>query len=192
MDCWDERYRAGEHRDDPPSPRLVQAVATLPPGRALDLACGPGRNALWLAAAGWRVTAVDRSGVALAMLRERALQLGLEVDTRRADLERGEFTIPPDSFDLICDFHYLQSDLFPEIRAGLRPGGLAVAAIHLVDATPGLRPMNRVYLLEPGELRNEFPGWEILHYSEGAPPGRRAVAEIVARRPVRSPPLLVA
>ena len=46
--------------------------------------------------------------------------------------------------------------------------------------------MNRDYLLEPGELRNEFPGWDILHYSEGAPPGRRAVAEIVARRRRRS------
>src|SRR5438067_11196563 len=98
----------------------------MPPGRALDLACGAGRNALYLATLGWQVTAVDSSAVAISILRERAAGLapGFSVDARVADLEAGGFTIAPASFDLILDFFYLQRDLFPHIREGLPPGGV--------------------------------------------------------------------
>src|SRR4051794_41834322 len=98
---------------------------------------------------------------------------GLSIDARVADLERREFTIEANAYDLICDFHYLQRDLFPDIREGVRPGGVAVAAIHLEGS----------FALRPGELREEFAGWKILYYSEGAEPGRsRRSARIIARR----------
>jgi len=73
--------------------------------------------------------------------------------------------------------------LFPQIRQGLRPGGIFVAAIHMVDPDAAGGPHHPDFLLEPGELRSEFAGWKISFYSEARPPGRsRRAARIVARR----------
>jgi tellurite methyltransferase len=161
-------------------------VENLAPGRALDLACGPGRNALYLAERGWQVTAVDASGVAVDILQRRARQRGLAVDARVADLEKGEFEIEPSAYDLVCDLFYLQRDLFPRIQRGVRSGGIVIAIIHMVDETPDVKPMNPAYLLRSGELRAVFAGWRIPHDYEGKPADsahRRRVAEIVAIRP---------
>src|SRR5579883_995154 len=119
---WDQHYSDPANLDFTPAPLLVEVADQLPPGRALDLACGAGRNAIFLASLGWKVTAVDRSTVAIRLLRERAA--GLTIDARVADLEAGGFVIEPSGYDLICDFHYLQRDLFPAIREGVRPGGV--------------------------------------------------------------------
>jgi tellurite methyltransferase len=168
---WDQHYRDPANVDLSPVGLLVESVEVLPPGRALDLASGPGRNAIFLAKLGWQVTAVDASEVALRLLRREAG--GLTIDVRRADLERGEFAIEPAGYDLICDFYYLQRDLFPAIREGLRPGGLFLGALHLSGN----------FSLRPGELRQEFAGWKILYYSESREPGRtRHIAKIAARK----------
>jgi tellurite methyltransferase len=168
---WDLHYSDAARLDPFPSPLLVEIADKLTPGRALDLACGAGRNTLYLARLGWQVTAVDASKTAIALLRESAG--GLPIDARVADLERREFTIEPHAYDLIGDFHYLQRDLFPDIRKGVRPGGLVVAAIHLDGS----------FAMQPGELREEFAGWKILYYSEAAEEGQgRRSARIVARR----------
>src|SRR4051794_38149719 len=126
---WERFYAENAQIDVSASPLLVEVAERLPPGRALDVACGAGRNSIYLAQLGWRVTAVDRAETAIALLRGRAG--GLAIDARVADLERREFTIEPQGYDLICDFHYLQRDLFPEMREGVRPGGMFVASIHL-------------------------------------------------------------
>lgn len=153
----------------------------LPPGRALDLACGPGRHSLYLARLGWRVTAVDSSPVAIGLLREQAGRLA--IDAHLADLERGEFAIAPDSYQLICDFLYLQRDLFPQIRAGVHPGGIFVGAIHLLQEGCNASPQHPDFLLQPGELRGYFDGWKVLFYSEGGDEGRsRRIARIMARK----------
>jgi hypothetical protein len=92
---------------------------------------------------------------------------------RLADLERGQFQIQPDEYDLICDCYYLQRDLFPSIKAGVRPGGMAIVIVHLAGVSPG-------------DVREFFSGWTILHYYEGLPNDtshRRPVAELVALRP---------
>jgi SAM-dependent methyltransferase len=168
---WDKHFAQPGNVSRTPSSLLVQVADMLPPGRALDLACGAGRNALYLASLGWQVTAVDSSGVAIAAL--RAAGPGHAIDVRVADLEKHEFTIEPDSFDLICDFYYLQRDLFPAIRAGVRPGGMFTGAIHLTGS----------FAMPSGELRDAFAGWKILYYSEAPDPGRtRASARILARR----------
>lgn len=185
---WNERYRRGEHLSDSPAPLVVKTVENIHPGRALDLACGGGRHALFLAEKGWRVTAVDGSRVAIESVQRRARERGLDVDARRADLEKHEFEIPAESFDLVCDCCYLQRDLFPAIRDGVRPGGMVIAIIHMLDDSPAVKPMNPDFLLKRGELRQFFAEWEIMHQFEGKPqdaPHQRAVAEIVARRPVR-------
>ena len=172
---WDAHYSDPAHISLEPAPLLVEAATLLPPGRALDLACGPGRNALYLARLGWQVTAVDYSSVAIAHLHEQ----NPAIDARLADLERHQFAIAPAGFDLICDFYYLQRDLFPEIREGVRAGGIFTGAIHLIE--PGRSQRNR---MKPGELREEFAAWEILHYAEPAEPERaRHSAAIIARRP---------
>ncbi|HEV2705063.1 MAG TPA: methyltransferase domain-containing protein [Pyrinomonadaceae bacterium] len=202
---WDERYRRGEHATLEPSRVLRRAVelfrhqrdAEEPSShphaaqrpRALDLACGAGRHALYLAAEGFRVTAVDASRVGVDLMLRRAAERGLELEARVADLERHEFLIEPEAYDLICDFYYLQRDLFDEMRAGLRPGGLFAAAIHTTDERPGVRPMNPDFLLRPGELAAAFRDWHILHYHEtredDRDPGEhtRHTAELIARRP---------
>lgn len=189
MADWDERYGRGDHATLEPNPLLVRAAEQLVAGRALDIACGAGRHALLLARRGWRVVAVDASRVGIEMTRERARELQVEVDARRADLERGEFEIERDAYDLICVFYYLQRNLWPEIRAGLRPGGSLVAAIHLADEDPSSEAGNPNFLLQPGELRAEFDDWEIAHYhetrltDEDAGEHHRRTAEIVARKP---------
>ena len=183
MPGWDERYRSGEHSNDAPHPLVVEYAATLTPGRALDLACGAGRHALYLAERGWQVTAVDSSQVAIEILRERARKRGIEVDARIADLERGEFVIEPETYDLIVVTCYLQRDLFPAIKAGLSLYGVALAVIAMEDDDPIVKPMNPAFLLQPGELRSylEELYW-LRDVEEKAMPGRRAMAEAVVRR----------
>ena len=168
---WDAHYSDAANAALPPADLLVEVAEMLPIGCALDLACGAGRNAIYLAELGWTVTAVDSSRVAISRLRERAS--GIRVDARVADLERREFAIERHGYDLICDFYYLQRDLFADIREGVRPGGMVVAAIHLEGS----------YALRPGELREEFAGWKVLFYSEGAEAGRKKrAARVIARR----------
>lgn len=183
---WDERYLRGEHATKEPSPLLRKAVDILMPGRALDIACGVGRHAIFLAERGWTVTAVDGARVGIEILKARARELGLTVDARVADLERGEFHIEPGTYDLICVFYYLQRDLFPSIRAGVKAGGAVVAAIHLNDGKEDARPRNPAYLLEPGELKQLFAGWEITYYHEGESDEgghHHDTAYLIARKP---------
>ena len=133
LEQWNERYRAGEQLFDAPVPLVVKFAGSVS-GEALDLACGSGRNALYLAKQGWNVTAVDGSPVAVNVLKERAHERGLDIDIRIADLERGEFKIPCDKYDLILDCYYLQRDLIPKMQAGVRPGGMIISIVHLADA----------------------------------------------------------
>ena len=185
MTDWDQRYERGQHINDSPHPLITSFASRLAPGRALDVASGTGRHAIWLAEHGWQVTAVDYSRVAIEILRQRCRDKGLAVESVTADLERHEFGIELESYDLIIVCNYLQRDLFATLKSGTRIGGTVIAVIALVDNDPNIRPMNPAYLLNPGELQAEFQGWEIVHSFEGksaADPHRRRTAEIVARR----------
>ena len=173
---WEQHYAQSETLEVAPSPLLVELAELMPPGRALDLACGAGRNALYLARLGWDVVAVDSSASAVRIVREHAAAAAVSVDARVANLETGDFIIEPSAFDLICDFFYLQRDLFAAIREGVRPGGLVAAEIHLRNEQP------HRFVLEPGELRREFEGWKILYYSEAARGHGRPSAAILARK----------
>ena len=93
---WDERYRSEGVKHSTPTPLLVETAQKLKPGRALDLACGTGRNAVWLAEHGWNVTAVDGSASAIEILQK----LCPAVDARVADLEKHEFPIAEERWDL--------------------------------------------------------------------------------------------
>lgn len=168
---WDERYRSGGAKHSTPTPLLIETAQKLKPGRALDLACGTGRNAIWLAEHGWQVTAVDRSPVAIP-----------GVDMRVADLEKYEFPIPEASWDLIVVSLYLQRDLFEPIKRGLKSGGVALVIVLLMEPGHERSP----FRAQPGELAKYFEGWEISHYYEGKasdPDRHRAIAELVATKP---------
>jgi len=178
---WEQRYRSEMDAvfEPSPTPLLAETVSHLPPGRALDLASGTGRNALWLAQRGWSVTAVDGSPTAVKILRRCAEQMNVVVDAQVADLERAGFTIEPDHWDLIAMCYYLQRDLFESSKQGLVPGGVIVVIVLLAE--PG---KDNSFRAQPGELRRCFEGWEILHDREGSDTWQHKVAEIVARRPV--------
>jgi len=154
-------------------PWLAGAVADLRPGLALDLACGRGRNALYLAERGWHVTALDYSAVAIEAL------CGTSIDARVVDLEDAAFQLPDSHYDLIVDIVYLQRSLFPQIRTALKPGGMFVGVIAMFDDDA---PMNADFLCKQDELRMVFADWTIHHYREGRN-RHRNVAEIVAERP---------
>jgi tellurite methyltransferase len=180
---WNERYRAGEQAFETPSPLVVQFLGGLTPGVALDLAAGPGRNALYLAQHGWQVTAVDGSPVGIDLLLARARDRKLVIEARAIDLEANELEVPPASYDLVLSCYYLQRSLIPPIKSALRPGGLLIAIVHVAGADQPQGTPTRAY---PGELRGFFTGWRILHYREGEPGESchlHAVAELVAQKP---------
>lgn len=194
---WDQRYRSGarpeEDLEAAPTPLVVRIAQTLPAGEALDLACGAGRNALWLARHKWKVTAVDGSEAAIDILRERAARQGLRIDASVADLESGDYRIEPSRWDLIAICYYLQLDLIECAKAGLKPGGVLIVIVHISEeGEPPSKHRLRHRLrhrLQSGELIRHFDGWEILHSFEGRPEDaahKRSVAEVAVRRPSNS------
>ena len=188
---WEARYAArAPGALAAPSPPLPQAVSGVPPGRALDLACGVGRHAVWLAERGWQVDAVDGSRAAVRLLLANAARAGCRerVAGHTADLEADppEFAIPTSAYDLIVDCCFLHRPLFSAIREGVRPGGLFVAALHF--PAPGTGGGHR-FVLREGELAEMVRAWrwDIRHCAErpGGPDAEHGlgVAEIIARRP---------
>jgi 2-polyprenyl-3-methyl-5-hydroxy-6-metoxy-1,4-benzoquinol methylase len=103
-----------------PSAPVIHAASLLPAGRALDIACGTGRHAVWLHQHGWSVTALDRNADAIAQLRRHYPA----IDARVIDLEQCPLVMKPGEYDLVVCWLYLQRELYPMIRGGLRPVGL--------------------------------------------------------------------
>jgi SAM-dependent methyltransferase len=116
---WDDRYRAGDYPTEP-SAVVIDVASRLPPGRALDLACGAGRNARWLADRGWSVVAIDNADEALRLIEHP------HIETRKLDLESIE-RLPFDdgSFDLVLVIRFTHLPLFAEARRVSR--GIAIA-----------------------------------------------------------------
>jgi len=161
----------------------LETAGLLPPerGRALDAACGRGRHALLLAAAGFAVDAMDRDEAALAFLRGTADRLELPVSTARVDLEAAP-SLERDAYALVVVFHYLHRPLFPALVASLAPGGLLLYETFTVDQAALGRPRDPAHLLEHGELPRLVSPLEILRERDGLHEGRH-VAAVAARRP---------
>jgi SAM-dependent methyltransferase len=153
-------------------------------GDSLDLACGSGRHAVWLAEQGFQAMAIDRDAAAIEELQEEASRRGLSIRTRVVDLESSERVLEHDSFDLIVVVHYLHRPLFPSIVSALRPGGVLVYETFTRAQAARGKPTNPAFLLEPGELLTLIRPLQILTSREGDFEGR-SVASVVATRALR-------
>ena len=164
---WDRRYAEVENLwSARPNRFLVAEVEGLVPGCALDLACGEGQNAIWLAGVGWRVVGVDYSPVAIAKARERAGREGLEVDFLERDLV--EYEPETAAYDLVVLLYlHLPADerrlVLARAAGALAPGGTLVLVGHdLLNATEGVGGPSDVGLLStPEEIASELPDLEI-------------------------------
>ena len=172
------------HADPIPAEWLTSHAPLLPAsGDALDMACGRGRHAVWLAGRGLRVTAIDRSAEAIAALSAAACEHALQLEAQVVDLEQPDADLGREAYDVIVGVHYLHRALFPAIVAALRPGGILIYETFTRAQARRGKPTNPAFLLEPGELRTLTAGLEMLDEREGEF-GNRDVAAIVCRKPV--------
>ncbi len=163
-DDWDRRYATPELIwSGEPNRFLRDEAEELAPGRALDLACGEGRNAVWLAGRGWEVTAVDFSAVALGKAGRLADEHGVSLRRVRADL--CEYVPAPGAADLVV-VAYLQlpaeqrARVLARLADALAPGGVALVIGHdltnLADGHGG--PRDPAVLMTPEAVAAELTG----------------------------------
>lgn len=169
-----------------PAGIVREAAPWLPnDGWALDVACGTGRNALYLAERGLRVLAVDLSGRGLRRLQDRARARRLPIHPVQADL--GRFAVRPGRFRVVVNTHFLLRSSFPLLREALAPGGLLLFETYNVDEIELLGgDVRRAYALDRGELRRAFGDLETILYEEGVVPrpgGDEGLARLIARKP---------
>ena len=164
---WDARYASVENLwAVRPNRFLVAETGELRPGIALDLACGEGQNAIWLASLGWEVVGVDYSEVAIAKARARAERDGVEAEFVCADLVG--YTPDPHAFDLVLVLYlHIPADqrrgVLERAAAAVAPGGTFVFVGHdLTNLTDGVGgPSDPRILCTPEEIAAELPGLEI-------------------------------
>jgi SAM-dependent methyltransferase len=166
-DYWNRKHaEAGLLFGAEPNRFLVAEVEDLPPGRALDVACGAGRNAVWLAERGWSVTGVDFSDVALANARGLAAERGLSVEWVQADLREWQ----PDggAFDLVAVLYLqLPADerrlVLGRAAEAVAPGGTLLVVGHDLQNLNGGHggPKDPRVLFTPADVSGGLPGLEI-------------------------------
>jgi SAM-dependent methyltransferase len=168
---WDEKYRGGSYAGRTHPTALLVEHLPAAPGRALDVACGAGRNSLFLAARGWRADGIDISAVGLAQARERAAEEGLDVVWIEADLDDPQ-ALPPGPYDLIVMVRYVNRRLLPQLLARLAPGGILLVEQHLESATDVIGPTTGRFRLRHNELLRDVmaaggDAGRVVYYREG-------------------------
>lgn len=183
---WEKRFGRKEFAlGKEPNPFLKRHIHLLPKGRALDVATGEGRNAVFLAQNGFEVDAVDISEKGLKKARKLAREKGVKINTFLVDLDR--YQIEKERYDLIANFYFLKRRLIPRIRKGLKKGGKVILETYLLQhrtlAVGG--PKQAKYFLKPNEPLRLFRNFRILFYREGIfnEGGRKkAVASLIAEK----------
>jgi len=183
---WDKRFGRKEFAlGKAPNPFLKKHIHLLPKGKALDMATGEGRNAVFLAQNGFEVDAVDISEKGLKKARKLARQKGVKVNALLVDLDH--YQIEKDRYDLIANFYFLKRRLIPKVRKGLKKGGRVIFETYLLEhrklAIGG--PKQAKYFLKPNELLRLFKDFRILFYREGIireGGKRKAVASLIAEK----------
>lgn len=180
---WDNKYAAKALPEVlAPDAWLVEQVAPLPCGRALELACGLGHNAIWLAQQGWQVDAVDVSEVGLRLASQLAQREHANVDWATADLDK--FEPRQCAYDLVLVFRFLDRTRLPQIAVeALRPAGKLIYETFTLKhlSRPDSHLKNPAFALKPGELPRLFPTMTVLSHAECELPDR-SVARLVAMK----------
>jgi len=152
-----------------PSPFLIEALDRIKQERelaglsALDVACGTGRDAVYIATRGLTVTAVDVLPDALSRAEDLARRNGVKITTRCHDLEKSDALPEGSKADVVTVFRYLHRPLFPSLVSAIKPGGYVIyETFHERNRETGKKPSSPAHLLRRGELAGLFPGFEIL------------------------------
>lgn len=178
---WDRKYRTDAYIfGKAPIPFLEEHLGLLPKGKALDLAMGEGRNGVYLATQGFKVTGLDISKEGLRKAQALAAQNGVAIETHVVDLE--EYQLPAEAYDVIVCTYFLQRDLFPQIVQALKSGGMAVVETYTVDHLKYRSRFPRQFLLETNELLHVFEGLKVIRY-QALDDGQAAYASIIVQRP---------
>ncbi len=183
---WDERFKGEEFAlGKKPNPFLRRHVALLPKGKALDLASGEGRNAVFLAQHGFDVDAVDISDLGLKKAQQLARRRQVRVHTILADLDT--YQIRKGQYDLITNFYFLNRNLLQKMKRGLKMGGVIVFETYTLEhrnlGTGG--PKDPRYFLKPNELLELFKEFRILFDREGIFKERgkkKAIASLIGQK----------
>ena len=183
-DKWNQRYAEDSYRKTNPVTLVSDWLPKIPVGRALDIACGAGRNAILLAQTGFEVDAIDISLEGLKRARETAAGQGLRINWIEHDLDE---PYPFESnYDLIIVMWYVDLGLVNRLCEYLKPGGYLVCQEHLVTEQEAIGPTNTNFRVAPGTLREAVSGLDVLLYQESVEAipegGQVASARLVARK----------
>jgi SAM-dependent methyltransferase len=181
---WEERYATrGDDGTRPASAFLQQHIQRIPAGRVLDLACGDGRNALYLARHGFVVDAIDIARAGLRRAQAICRREQLPIHFIQADLDG--ICLPHERYDLALNVRFLDRTLWPSLKHCVRPLGLVLFETFTIDQAAIGHPQNPKYLLGRGELLRTFDDFDVLTYEEGlfeTETGPAHLARLLARR----------
>jgi tellurite methyltransferase len=161
---WNQRYAEDSYHKNNPVTLLENWLPKLPVGRALDVACGAGRNALYLAQAGYQVDAIDISAEGLNQARQKADHQGLSINWIEYDLDQA-FQFDTD-YDLIIVMWYVNLALITRLCGCLAVGGYLLCEEHLITDQEVIGPSSLNFRVVPGDLREAVSGLDILFYEE--------------------------
>ncbi len=177
---WEQHY-LDKTQDElqPPDTLLTENQKLLTGGTALDIAMGSGRNALFLAECGYRVTGIDRAESAVQLAHTTAQKRSLEINAVTADML--SFDLGIEQFDLVANFYYLERELIPCIKESLKPKGLVFFETFTSLGISHDDPRYRKFLIDPNELITLFSDFFIMYYFERVK-GSKAVASMIAKK----------
>lgn len=177
---WDKKYSTEVYLfGEKPIPFLVDNVHLLPKGKVLDIAMGEGRNGVYLATQGFEVLGLDISEKGLTKAHKLAEKNNVTIETKVVDLEN--FTLEPNTYDVILCTYYMQKDLFKQFESALKPGGMIVVETYNIDYLKYAR-FSREWALDTNELLDIFKGLRVIRYQD-YDDGKEAYSSIIAQKP---------
>ncbi|TLD41158.1 MAG: tellurite resistance protein-related protein [Candidatus Jettenia ecosi] len=180
---WDKRYGTEAFiYSKEPVEFLKEHIDILPKGKALDIAMGEGRNAIFLAKNGFDVDGCDISEVAINKAQKLAKENNVNIRAFVADMET--YKLPKNTYDVIACFYYLQRDIIPQIKEALKPGGMIIYETYTMENKErGFEgPKNKDYLLESNELLHFFTDLKIIYYRELIIDNKKAISSLIAKK----------